>query len=76
MTSRVNQERIVLIIAIAWFAVFSIALHGFLSPANLLSLVHNVSILGILGVGMAIALVGCGIDLTMVATSRRIRSTA
>jgi ribose transport system permease protein len=68
MTYRVNQERIVLIIAIALFAFFSVALNGFLSPANLWSLVQNVSILGILGVGMAIAIIGRGIDLSMVAT--------
>jgi ribose transport system permease protein len=64
----VNQERIVLIIAIALFAFFSIGLNGFLSPANIWSLIQNVSILGILGVGMAIAIIGRGIDLSMVAT--------
>jgi ribose transport system permease protein len=68
MTYRVNQERIVLIIAIALFAFFSIGLNGFLSPANIWSLIQNVSILGILGVGMAIAIIGRGIDLSMVAT--------
>jgi ribose transport system permease protein len=68
MILRVNQERIVLIIAIALFVFFSFALNGFLAPANLWSLIQNVSILGILGVGMAIAIIGRGIDLSMVAT--------
>jgi ribose transport system permease protein len=68
MIYRLNQERIVLLIAVATFLFFSITLNGFLAPANLLSLVQNVSILGILGVGMAIAIIGRGIDLSMVAT--------
>lgn len=68
MSYRLSQERIVLLIAVILFVCFSVALNGFLSPANLFSLVQNVSILGILGVGMAIAIIGRGIDLSMVAT--------
>jgi ribose transport system permease protein len=68
MTYRLNQERIVLLIAVALFLFFSVSLNGFLDPGNLLSLVQNVSILGILGVGMALAIIGRGIDLSMVAT--------
>ncbi len=63
-----NQERIVFAIAVAIFLVFSISLKGFLSAGNLLSLLQNVSILGILGVGMALVIIGRGIDLSMVAT--------
>ena len=50
------------------FVCFSIALPGFFTAANLLSLLQNVSILGILGLGMAIVVIGRGIDLAMVAT--------
>jgi ribose transport system permease protein len=63
-----SQERIVLVIAVALFVVFSIALPGFLDAGNLLSLIQNVSILGILGVGMAIAIIGRGIDLSILST--------
>lgn len=59
MILRVNQERIVLIIAIALFAFFSFALNGFLAPAHLWSLIQNVSILG---VGMATAI---GVNFTL-----------
>ena len=68
MVHRLNQERIVLLIAVLMFVLFSATLNGFLSPDNLLSLVQNVSILGILGVGMAMAIIVRGIDLSMVAT--------
>jgi len=62
----VSQERIVLLTAIALFFVFSILLRGFLSSGNLVTLVRGVSTLGILGVGMAIVVIGRGIDLTIV----------
>lgn len=68
MINHLNQERIVLLIAAALFLFFAVSLNGFLDPGNLLSLIQNVSILGILGVGMALAIVGRGIDLSMVAT--------
>ena len=63
----VNQERIVLLIAIALFIGFSVFLKGFLSSGNLVTLVRGVAILGTLGVGMAIVVIGRGIDLTIVA---------
>jgi ribose transport system permease protein len=62
-----TQEKIVLLIAVALFCVFSIFLRGFLSSDNLLSLVRGVSTLGILGVGMAFVVIGRGVDLTIVA---------
>lgn len=68
MLKGLNQERIVLFIAAGLFVVFSSTLPGFLAPDNLLSLVQNVSILGILGVGMAIAIIGRGIDLSILST--------
>src|SRR5450755_3545317 len=63
----VSQEKIVFLTAIALFLVFSVFLRGFLSSGNLITLVRGVAILGILGVGMAIVVIGRGIDLTIVA---------
>src|SRR5579863_9678186 len=62
-----TQEKIVLLIAIALFCAFSFFLKGFLRPENILTLLRSVSTLGILGVGMAIVVIGRGIDLTIVA---------
>jgi len=66
--SGMSQERIVVVIAAGLFVLFSAALPGFLDAGNLLSLLQNVSILGILGVGMAIAIIGRGIDLSILST--------
>ncbi|CAN7596581.1 ABC transporter permease [Rhizobium sp. LjRoot254] len=68
MLHQLNQERIVFAIAVVLFVIFSVTLNGFWQPSNLLSLVQNVSILGILGIGMALAIIGRGIDLSMVST--------
>jgi ribose transport system permease protein len=65
---RLTQEGIVFLIAVAIFLVFAASLPGFLAPDNLMSLIQNVSILGILGVGMGIVVIGRGIDLAMVTT--------
>jgi ribose transport system permease protein len=63
----VSQEKIVLLIGVALFCIFSLSLKGFLSPDNLLVLLRSVSTLGILGVGMALVVIGRGVDLTIVA---------
>lgn len=63
----VSQENIVFLLAIVLFLAFSVFLNGFLSTGNLVTLVRGVAILGILGVGMAIVVIGRGIDLTIVA---------
>jgi ribose transport system permease protein len=65
---RPTQEEIVFVLAALMFCGFSIFLPGFLAVENLLSLVRSVSILGILGLGMALVVIGRGIDLAMVAT--------
>ena len=62
-----NQEKIVLLTAVALFCVFSVSLNGFLSAGNLVTLVRSVSTLGILGIGMAVLVIGRGIDLSIVA---------
>jgi ribose transport system permease protein len=63
-----NQERIVFAIAALLFVGFSICVRGFLAADNILSLIQNVSILGVLGIAMAQAIIGRGIDLSIVAT--------
>jgi ribose transport system permease protein len=67
-TLRLTQEQIVLAISALLFVIFAATLKGFLAPDNLLALIQNVSILGILGLGMAVAILGRGIDLAIVTT--------
>ncbi|MBN9242271.1 MAG: ABC transporter permease [Mesorhizobium sp.] len=62
-----NQERIVLGLAVLLFAAAAVGLPGFLAPDNLIAIVRSVSVLGILAFGMAIVIIGRGIDLSMVA---------
>lgn len=63
----ISQQMIVFAIFLMMFSVFSIFLPGFLSSGNMLGLLQNVAILGILGLGMAIIVIGRGIDISMVA---------
>ena len=63
---RVTQEGIVLLMAVLLFAGFAVALDGFLTPVNLLNIVRSVSVLGVLAAGMAIVVIGRGIDLSMI----------
>jgi len=62
-----NQERIVLMISILILIAASVGLSGFLNSANLISIVRSISVLGVLALGMAIVIIGRGIDLSMVA---------
>ncbi len=62
-----SQERIVLALAVLLFAVAAVFLPGFRDVGNLISIVHSVSVLGLLAVGMAIVIIGRGIDLSAVA---------
>lgn len=62
-----SQERIVFALAVVLFAISGVALPGFLAPANLIAIVHSVSVLGLLAVAMAIVIIGRGIDLSAVA---------
>jgi ribose transport system permease protein len=63
----ISQQSIVFAIFLMMFAIFSIFLPGFLSSGNMLGLLQNVAILGILGLGMAIIVIGRGVDISMVA---------
>ncbi len=65
---KLDQQTIVTVLFAAIFVVFALWLPGFTSAGNLLELVRSVSVLGILGLGMAIVVIGRGIDLSMIAT--------
>jgi ribose transport system permease protein len=62
-----DQERIVLLLAVLLFVISSLTLRGFFAPDNLIAIVRSVSVLGILAVGLAIVIIGRGIDLSAVA---------
>ncbi|GHF67317.1 ABC transporter permease [Seohaeicola zhoushanensis] len=64
--SALSQEQIVLGMAVVLFAVFALSIDGFLTAGNILSVIQNVSVLGILGAGMAMSIIGRGIDLSVV----------
>lgn len=64
---RVGQQEIVFVIFAVLFAAFSVFLPGFLTADNMLTLLQNVAVLGILGLGMAIVVLGRGIDISLIA---------
>jgi len=61
---RLNQEGIVFAIAVVLFVAAAIGLPGFIDPNNLVAIVRSVSVLGILALGMAVVIIGRGIDLS------------
>jgi len=64
---RLSQEAIILVVAAAVFVVAGGTLSGFLTAENLVAIVRSVSVLGILALGMAVVIIGRGIDLSAVA---------
>ena len=62
-----SQEKIVFAIAVIIFIAASIGLPGFFTSENIVAIVRSVSVLGILALGMAIVIIGRGIDLAAVA---------
>src|SRR3954465_3817308 len=64
---RFSQQEIVFVVFAGLFLVFSIFLHGFLTADNMLTLLQNVAVLGILGLAMAIVVIGRGIDISLIA---------
>lgn len=62
-----DQLRIVTLLFVVIFVAYAVILPGFFSLGNLLALMRTVSVLGILGLGMAIVVIGRGIDLSMIA---------
>ena len=64
---RIGQQEIVFVIFAVLFVAFSIFLPGFLKTDNMLTLLQNVAVLGILGLAMAIVVLGRGIDISLIA---------
>lgn len=63
-----DQQMIVLMLFAVIFLAFCLLLPGFFTFGNLLTLMRTVSVLGILGLGMAVVVIGRGIDLSMIAS--------
>lgn len=62
-----DQQMIVLLISLVIFIIFSFSLSNFFSVGNLIAMMRSIAVLAILGLGMAIVVIGRGIDLSMVA---------
>ena len=58
---RFSQQEIVFAVFAALFLAFSIFLNGFLTAQNMLTLLQNVAVLGILGLAMAIVVIAAGL---------------
>lgn len=67
MKFKATQEQIVFALFLLLAAGFALLLPGFAKVDNLLTLLQNVAILGILGLGMAVVVIGRGIDISMIA---------
>ena len=63
----VGQQGIVFAVFTALFVVFALTLPGFLTTSNMLTLLQSVAVLGILGLAMAIIVIGRGIDISLIA---------
>jgi ribose/xylose/arabinose/galactoside ABC-type transport system permease subunit len=61
-----QQETIVAVLTAILFVAFALAIPDFIAPANLLNIARSVAPLGILALGMAVVVIGRGIDLSMV----------
>ena len=64
---RITQQGIVFGIFVLLYVGFSLFLPGFLNADTTITLLRNVAVLGILSLGMAIVIIGRGIDLSMMA---------
>ncbi len=63
----ISQQSIVFVLFVLMFLGFALLLPGFAQVDNLLTLLQNVAILGILGLGMSVVVIGRGIDISMIA---------
>ena len=61
----IGQQGIVFAVFAVLFAAFALFLPGFFTTANMLTLLQNVAVLGILGLAMAIVVIGRGIDISL-----------
>lgn len=68
MKIKATQQTIVFGLFVLMAIGFGLFLPGFGRVDNLLTLLQNVAILGILGLGMAVVVIGRGIDISMIAT--------
>lgn len=64
---RPSQQTIVFALLLLMFTCFALFLPGFFTASNLVGLLQNVAILGILGLAMAVIVIGRGIDISLVA---------
>jgi ribose transport system permease protein len=67
MKIKATQQTIVFGLFVLMAVGFTLFLPGFGRVDNLLTLLQNVAILGILGLGMAVVVIGRGIDISMIA---------
>lgn len=67
MKIKATQQTIVFALFVVMAAGFALFLPGFARIDNLLTLLQNVAILGILGLGMSLVVIGRGIDISMIA---------
>lgn len=63
----ITQQMVVLVLTLLLAVSFTIFLPSFLTVLNMVALMQNVAILGILSLGMAVIVISRGIDLSMVA---------
>jgi ribose transport system permease protein len=68
MRLRLSQQVIVFVLFVVLFVGFSLFLPGFFKTQNMLTLLQNVALLGILGLAMSIVVIGRGVDLSLVAS--------
>ena len=68
LSRKPSQALAVLGICVVVIVIFSVTLKGFMTVGNLLALTRNISILGVLALGMAIVVIARGLDLSQVAS--------
>lgn len=62
-----TQEQIVLLVSVVALPIFGLLISGFATWANFGTLTLSVAVLGILSLGMAVVIIGRGLDLSQVA---------
>jgi ribose transport system permease protein len=65
--NKLPQEMIVAAVTLVLLLIFSVFINAFATIGNAISLLQRVAIVGILGAGMAIVVIGRGIDLSQIA---------
>lgn len=65
---RLGQQGIVAVVLAVLFICSAVLLDGFLTAQNMTALLQNVSVLGILGLAMALVVIGRGVDISLIAS--------